>query len=182
MMHRREVYRWGTVVLSGLIALGLAVPGVAYVCSPLLSRKGKQQGAGEDQDDGFRPLALLGDLEENRPRAFPIVDERQDAWVKYPREPIGTVWLMLRSGGESPRVLAFSAECPHLGCAVNLSADGQEYLCPCHSSAFRLSDGAPTNNVPPRGLDPLEIRVEGEEIQVRYQRFRSQTKERIPVA
>lgn len=183
MTHRRDfLYRAGTIVLSALGAAVLAVPGAAYLLSPILRRaSASAEGA---ETEGFAPLARLGELEEGVPKGFPIVAERTDAWVKYPKEPIGSVWLVRRPEGAGPRVVAFSAECPHLGCGVNLSADRRSFACPCHNSAFRL-DGTPINEIPPRPLDSLEVALgDGDDpmVSVRFRRFRSQTEEKIPLA
>src|SRR5262249_38166883 len=118
-MNRRDLYRYGTIALGNLVALTLAVPGVAYLLDPL--RRRTRQG-------DFEPLTRLGQLTEGVPQGFPIIDERQDAWVKYPREPVGSVWLIRQPAGSKEPVIAFSAECPHLGCAVNLSADAKSFL------------------------------------------------------
>ena len=84
-MNRRDFHRYGTIVLGKVVALTLAVPGVAYLLDPL-QRSSK---AGE-----LQKLAKLSELTVGEPRAFAVIDERQDAWVKYPREPIGSVWLI----------------------------------------------------------------------------------------
>ena len=80
-------------------------------------------------------------------------------------------------------MIAFTSECPHLGCAVNLTADGKGFLCPCHTSAFDL-EGKPKNQVPPRPMDRLEVELtEGDdpEVRVKFQRFRTQSEEKIPL-
>jgi menaquinol-cytochrome c reductase iron-sulfur subunit len=175
-MNRRDFYRYGTIVLGNLVALALAVPGVAYLIDPL-RRKSKE--------GDFDTLTRLGQLQEGVPRAFPIIDERQDAWVKYPREPVGSVWLIRQPAGAKEPVIAFTAECPHLGCAVNLSGDGKSFLCPCHTSSFDF-DGKPRNQVPPRAMDRLEVKLSNgadpdSEVQVKFQRFRTQSEEKIPL-
>jgi Rieske Fe-S protein len=174
-MNRRDFYRYGTLALGGLVGLALAVPGVAYVIDPLRRKSG--QG-------GFQKLTSLGALPVGEPRSFAVIGEKHDAWVKYPREPIGSVWLVRQPEGAKPAVLAFTAECPHLGCAVNLAADGKSFLCPCHTSNFDFT-GRPLNSVPPRGMDPLEVELSDgpdPEVRVRFQRFRTQEKGRVPLA
>jgi menaquinol-cytochrome c reductase iron-sulfur subunit len=173
-LPRRRFLEAATVALGGLIAAVLAVPGVAYVLSPL-RRKG---GEGT-----FHTLTRLGQLQVGVPKLFSIVEERQDAWVKYPPEPVGSVWLVRQPPGSDPAVLAMQSECPHLGCAVNLKPDRSGFLCPCHTSAFTL-EGAPTNKVPPRPMDRLDVELtpgEDPEIRVRFQRYRTQSEERIPL-
>lgn len=173
-MNRRDFYRFGTTVLGGLLTLGLAVPGVAYLLDPLGKRRGTAR---------VYPLAKLNELEVGIPRSFPIVDERQDAWVKYPKEPIGLVWLVRQPDGSKTPVEAFQAECPHLGCAINLSGDKKSFRCPCHDSAFTFQ-GKPENNIPPRPMDRLEVEPIGADqmVSVKFERFRAQSEEKIPLA
>jgi Rieske Fe-S protein len=173
-MTRRDVFRFATVGLSSLIALVLAIPGVAYIVSPL---RRKTDGA------GFETLTRLNQLTPGVPRSFAVIQDRRDAWVTYPREPVGSVWLIRQPDGTDPPVLAFTAECPHLGCAVNLTADATGFLCPCHTSSFQL-DGRPKNQVPPRPMDRLEVQLssgEEPEVRVKFQRFRTQSEEQIPL-
>ena len=174
-MNRRDVYRLATGLLGGAAALILAVPGAAYLLDPL--RRVTRAGS-------FRRVARLGDLKVGEPRSFAVIDERRDAWVKYPREPVGSVWLVRQPDGADPPVVAFTAECPHLGCAVGLAANGKSFLCPCHTSDFDFR-GEPQNRVPPRPMDRLDVELSGDkdpEVRVRFQRFRAQEKERIPLA
>jgi Rieske Fe-S protein len=176
-MNRRDFYRYGTIVLGNVVAFVLAVPGVAYLIDPL--RRKSRQG-------DFTTLTRLDQLAVGQPRAFPIIDVRQDAWVKYPPEPIGSVWLIRQPDGAKEPVIALTAECPHLGCAVNLAADGKSFLCPCHTSNFDFQ-GEPLNAVPPRPMDRLEVKFSrgnepDSEVQVKFQRFRTQSEEKIPLA
>ncbi|MDB5351886.1 MAG: Rieske Fe-S protein [Planctomycetota bacterium] len=175
-MTRRDFYTYGTMVLGGLMSAALAVPGVAYLLDPLGKRRGSAR---------VYPLAKLSELEVGIPRSFQIVDERQDAWVNYPKEPIGTVWLVRQAPGSADPVIAFQAECPHLGCAVNLAPEKNAFRCPCHNSSFTLS-GTPGNKIPPRGMDRLDVEATGPPqdptIRVKFERFRSQSERKIPLA
>ena len=177
-MTRRDFHRLGSIVLTGLIKLVIAVPAVAFLVSPL-RRKRAEAG-----DAAFTPLTSLSQLKVGVPRSFAIIQDRTDAWVKYPSEPVGSVWLIRQPAGAKPEVIAFSAECPHLGCAINLSADGKSFLCPCHTSAFTF-EGTPENQVPPRPMDKLDVELTTEsdpKVRVKFQRFRTLAEERIPLA
>ncbi|MFM1800681.1 MAG: hypothetical protein RJA81_33 [Planctomycetota bacterium] len=177
---RRSFHKIASVVLGSVIGAVLTVPGVAFILSPILKTK---ESSDSTEGDGFQHLAKISDLEDGIPRVFPVLGKTKDAWVQYPEEPIGSVWLV-RNGKD---VQAFSAECPHLGCAVNMGPDGKSFFCPCHTSAFEF-DGKPKNAVPPRGLDSLEVRLapspsgEDPEIQVKFQRFRTAIPEKTPLA
>ncbi|CAN5611417.1 hypothetical protein BH23PLA1_BH23PLA1_43800 [soil metagenome] len=179
MMNRRHLFSFGAVALTGLLSLALAVPGVAYLLTPLRRR--------EEADAEFHPLARLGELPVGVPKSFAVIEARQDAWVKYPPEPVGSVWLIRTAEGSDPPVLAFTAECPHLGCAINLSGDARSFLCPCHTSAFTL-EGDRLNKIPPRGMDALEVApIEDPSnseslVQVKFQRFRTMIEEKKPLA
>ena len=91
--------------------------------------------------------------------------------MKYPSEPVGSVWLIRQPAGAKPEVIAFTAECPHLGCAINLAADGKSFLCPCHTSAFDF-EGKPQNQVPPRPMDRLDVELTADpdpKVRVKFQ-------------
>jgi menaquinol-cytochrome c reductase iron-sulfur subunit len=174
-MTRREFYRLAARALGFLIGLVLVVPGAAYLLSPLRRRR---------QDAGFAPIARLSQLPVGVPRSYPIVQDRRDAWVRYPREPVGSVWLVRQRDGAQPAIRAFTSECPHLGCPINVASDGTSFQCPCHTSSFDL-EGNPLNHVPPRPMDQLEVELSEEtdpEVRVKFQRFRAQTEEKIALA
>lgn len=61
---------------------------------------------------------------------------------------------------------AFSAICTHLDCTVQYREDRQEIWCACHNGKYDLS-GKNVSGPPPRPLDPLEVRVRGDEIVVK---------------
>ena len=174
-MNRRGFYATAANILGGLTALAVAIPGIGYLLDPLFRNA---------SEGGFRRLPTsLGELPVGVPRQFPIVDRSRDAWVSYPPEPIGSVWLVRQPEGTEPPLIAFSAECPHLGCAVNLSPDGDQFVCPCHTSAFAL-DGDRLNSVPPRPLDRLDVQIPDDPngpILVDYQRFQTQTEAKVPL-
>ncbi len=177
-MTRRDFYRYGSIVLGGLIKLVVVVPAIAFLVSPLRRRS---SAAG---DGAFEALTSLSQLKVGVPRSFTIIQDQTDAWVKYPSEPVGSVWLIRQPAGAKPEVIAFTAECPHLGCAINLSADGKSFLCPCHTSAFD-SDGKPENQVPPRPMDRLDLELSAEpdpKVGIKFQRFRTLAEEKIPLA
>lgn len=104
-----------------------------------------------------------------------VVDRPKDAWNLMPPTEVGRVFLM-RSG---EKLLALSTICPHLGCQVDADNDKGIFRCPCHDTDFALS-GAVTRGPSPRGLDELEARVTGGMVEIRYQRFKIATKDKVP--
>ena len=173
-MTRRRWFEVLAIGLGNVMGLVIAIPGVAYLLDPL--RKSARAG-------GFEPLARLDSLQVGVPQSFSIMATRQDAWVSYPKEPVGSVWLIRQPDGSTPPVIAYTAECPHLGCAVNVTKDGKSFACPCHNSAFEL-DGKPINPIPPRGLDALDVELSKDadpQVLVKFARFRTMSKEKTPL-
>jgi menaquinol-cytochrome c reductase iron-sulfur subunit len=76
---------------------------------------------------------------------------------------------------------AFSARCPHEGCQVEWRDDGNQFVCPCHSSKW-TRDGERVAGPTKRGLDPLEVRSSADgKVEVRYVTYALDTDERIQV-
>lgn len=173
MPTRRGFYRFGSSLIGGALGIGLAIPGVAYLIDPL-----RRSGGGSTIK---RELTRLGQLTVGKPQAFPIIAERRDAWVKHPPEPIGAVWLVRQPDGSDPPVIALSAECPHLGCLIGTGEGG--FACPCHGAVFGLS-GEKRNAVSPRGMDTLAVELSKDDdplVTVLFQRYRTQSQEKIPL-
>jgi Rieske Fe-S protein len=87
----------------------------------------------------------------------------------------------LRRAAASGPPQAFTAVCPHLGCFVDYKPAAQRFQCPCHNSAW-TPDGEridPKNCPSPRGLDPLQVELRGNEVWVIYQRFRGGIADRV---
>lgn len=59
--------------------------------------------------------------------------------------------------------LAFSARCPHQGCPVSSVADNT-ITCNCHGSTFDAATGDRLGGPAPRGLEALDVTVEGDAV------------------
>ncbi len=60
---------------------------------------------------------------------------------------------------------AFSAICSHLDCTVQYREDRQVIWCACHNGVYDLN-GKNISGPPPRPLDPLEVKMRGDQIVV----------------
>lgn len=108
-----------------------------------------------------------------RPRRSPTPDGDFGAIVTagpvdgFPRNsvtafPRGHFYLArLADGG----FLAISRRCTHLGCTVPWIAEDNQFLCPCHSSAFDIR-GAVIRAPAPRPLDIYPLTIENEVVRV----------------
>lgn len=165
--QRRKVL---TVVACGAgvaTATVAAIPAVGVVLGAPDARGPGRAARGE----GWTRVAGIDELPEGTPLQRPIEGAEGDAWMVSPRRRLGAVFVLREGAG----VRAWSAACPHVGCLVEWSSD--HYVCRCHDSAFSR-DGRLTNGVAPRGLDPLEARVENGVVFVRFERFRLGVPER----
>lgn len=59
--------------------------------------------------------------------------------------------------------IALSRVCTHLGCLVNYNEEEKRLVCPCHAGVFDL-EGRVLSGPPPRPLQQLPLKVEGNKI------------------
>ncbi len=142
---RRSFFEAAILGLGAAIGAALGLTAFEYLLAP---PKSAQQNAwiviGEF--DGFAagaPLEVA--FRRTRTDAWKVVNEKDTAWVV--KRPDGGVTV-------------FGPQCTHLGCAYHWDDGRQEFVCPCHSSLFRI-DGSVVSGPAPRPLDRYETKVEG---------------------
>jgi menaquinol-cytochrome c reductase iron-sulfur subunit len=140
---------------AALITGGIAVltplgVGIASFLTPLFRRSKSPQVR----------VALLDQVpDDGRPRYFPVVAAREDAWTRYPGQRVGAVYLVRQPGEAMPT--AFTAKCPHAGCFIGYTPGEELFKCPCHTSSFKL-DGTRARGdaeVAPRDMDTLPVEI-----------------------
>jgi menaquinol-cytochrome c reductase iron-sulfur subunit len=178
---RRGFLAKALAFLTGGVLVTLpAAAGFTFFLDPLLRKRGSTGGAeGRRDAEGFLPVTPLAAIPaDGRPQIFTVYDDTVDAWNKFANQPVGRVFLRKLPDGS---VSAFNVRCPHLGCAVDYRPSQNDYLCPCHMSAFDL-EGHKKNEIPPRNLDSLDVKVKNAEVWVRYEVFKAGTPDRIVVS
>ncbi|HEY4180721.1 MAG TPA: ubiquinol-cytochrome c reductase iron-sulfur subunit [Kofleriaceae bacterium] len=113
-------------------------------------------------------IGSIGKLTVNAPptRIEIIAPTIKDAWTAQSDVLLGAAWVRRTSETE---VKAYSAVCPHLGCAVGW--EGQSFLCPCHDSKF-AADGTKMTGPSERGLDELPIQIDGDRLKLTWVRYK----------
>jgi menaquinol-cytochrome c reductase iron-sulfur subunit len=151
--NRRSFFAAAAAILAGSVAVLTPIGvGIASFLTPLFRKSQSSQVR----------VALLDQVpDDGRPRYFPVVAEREDAWTRYPAQRIGAVYLVRKAGEAKPT--AFTAKCPHAGCFIGYTPGEDLFKCPCHTSSFQL-DGTRARGdaeVAPRDMDtlPVEIRL-----------------------
>ena len=161
---RREFLSKAVSIVAGGAIVAVPVgAGLATLVGPLVA----------DGQGGIKiRLASFEDVpQDGSPKLYQVVAERKDAWTKYPKKPLGSVFLRrLESGG----VEAFNSSCPHAGCSVGFKSLEVGYYCPCHESVFLLDGSKGEVCVSPRGLDSLEVdqeKLKDGDVWVTFQNF-----------
>jgi|GEM_PF-194203 len=197
---RRRFLRWLVHGLNTLVGVVLGFPVVCYLL-------GGRQRSGDSQ--GYRRVARLSDIlrggqisRSTGKRIYEVAvrDTRRDAWMIYPNEILGRVWLVYDPKAALPAddqqafepgeaLKAFTSVCPHLGCSISYHAESDRFLCPCHTGTFDVT-GQRVSGPPPRPMDWLEVRLVRDPesprhnpdyfVEVRYQTFWPEKAERIP--
>ena len=116
-------------------------------------------------------VAPLSELKGAKPITRKVVAEHVEGWARTFAEH--HVYVLPANNNQ-----VLSAICPHEGCEVAWESETNTFACPCHDSNF-TADGARITGPARRGLDPLPSRVENGKLQVQYQFFANNTKERI---
>lgn len=170
-IERREFLKAAAcTVLGGCCFAAPIVAGVAVISAPL-QQKGSQVEV---------KLATLDALPVGgAPKLFQIVTDRRDAWTQFPKQAIGSVFLLRKSESE---IVAFHSSCPHLGCAVEFRDEASVFYCPCHDSSFAKSGEVVGKSPSLRGLDTLEVEVRGKDVWVKFINFKAGIREKVPVS
>ena len=90
--------------------------------------------------------AKVGELKRNSSKIF-----------KFGSKPA----LLLHTAADEWK--AFMATCTHLNCTVQYRDDLRQIWCACHGGMYDLQ-GRNVSGPPPRPLDPLQVRVQGEDV------------------
>jgi Rieske Fe-S protein len=170
--NRRSFLKGATLALGGAVGVIFAVPLVRYLLFPVGR---KVVSSAVEPVDVIAESALVAG---GPPVQVAIVAaEQRDAWGKRDKVGVGSAWLSKDTSG---KVTAFSAVCPHLGCAIGYDETTKAFRCPCHKSAFDR-EGAKQAGPAKRGMDPLPVAVAGGRVKLTFIRFRPDVPDRTPV-
>jgi menaquinol-cytochrome c reductase iron-sulfur subunit len=181
--QRRSFFvRLAAIICGGFVALFPFAAGLGVAIDPW---RRKSKSVAGDERSNLVPICPLAALPaDGVPRAFPVVADITDGWTRAAKQRIGMIFMIRTDADGKSNVVAFNAECPHLGCFVDYNAADQHFECPCHKSAF-AKDGEKLYGPSRRGLDSLPVKfqdVEGQqEILVAFQKFQKGIAERTPV-
>jgi len=119
----------------------------------------------------LRPLK--GKNQSKSMSATKIVGNVEDFQVNTVTTDRANKLLMVREADGG--FLALSLTCPHLGCLVSWDETKNQFICPCHASAFDKV-GNLINSPAPRPLDYFPIMIEAGKIKIDFSKKTKRTK------
>lgn len=141
---RRSLPAYLVYLLNGIVGAAVAIPAALYL---LVSNSSASDGQ-------WTPAGDLASLPLNTPTELTYERVRQDGW-NIVREK-ATAWVTKASDSE---VAAFHPQCTHLGCAYHWEGDKNQFICPCHASAFD-PQGRVVGGPAPRALDSFQTKIQ----------------------
>lgn len=129
------------VVITG----ALGVPALRYLFFPPRLKKNAEWVEAGDVAQLQPDVPEEVVFRKNRVDGWKVTSEKSTAWVvKLP----------------DSKVVAYTPQCTHLGCAYHWDEDNKNFLCPCHTSTFDVH-GKVLSGPAPRPLDQYKVKLEG---------------------
>ena len=146
MSTTRRSFHRTVIQLAGAAIAGLfALPASVYLFF-------KPRSASSDD---LVEIADVSELKVGEPQEVIYYRTRVDGWKRTKEK--ATTWVVKTPNDQ---VVAFSPQCPHLGCIYHWENPRESFICPCHDSAFS-PEGVVTDGPAPRNLDRYVSKVEG---------------------
>jgi menaquinol-cytochrome c reductase iron-sulfur subunit len=168
---RRKFLKVATCAIGGGVGLVIAAPVLTLLGDP----------AGKVTVTLPTAPLDLGLAEQFRAGAEPhrvdvIAPIVKDGWMAATNVVLGAAWIRRTA---PDKLVALSAVCPHLGCAVGWDAAAGNFLCPCHDSRFSVA-GDKLTGPSERGLDELPLKVVNGRLQLTWVRYKTGQTAREP--
>lgn len=146
---RRKFHLAVIYAMWAVITGALSLPAAIYLLIPPKSAK---------KDSEWIEAGDVSQLKPDIPEEFVFRRNRLDGWKLISEKT--TAWVVRR---KDEKVIAFTPQCTHLGCAYHYDAKNREFLCPCHTSTFGL-DGKVLTGPAPRALDRFDVKLAGNKL------------------
>ena len=168
---RRKFLKVATCAIGGGVGLAVAGPVLTLLADP--AGKMTVPTPTAPLDLGLAEQFRVGAEPRRVDVVAPIV---KDAWVASRNVVLGAAWIRRTA---PDKLVALSAICPHLGCAIGWDAAARNFLCPCHDSRFSVS-GDKMTGPSERGMDELPLAVVDGRLQLTWVRYKTGQTTREP--
>ena len=160
---RRKFLKVATCAIGGGVGLVVAAPVLTLLVDP--ATRVTVTGPTAPLDLGPAEHFHVGAEPRKVDVVAPII---KDAWTAARNVVLGSAWVRRTA---TDKVVALSAVCPHLGCAVGWDGAAGNFLCPCHDSRFS-PEGTKLIGPSERGMDELPISVVEGRLQLTWVRYK----------
>jgi len=149
-VSRQDFLKLVGLALSGLMAMLIAIPGVAFVLNYLFV----------PSRPAWIKIGAVGKFKEGETVPVEFEDPYSLPWDGVSGNR--TAWLRRV---EDDNFLAFAINCTHLGCPVRWEAGAELFMCPCHGGVF-YSNGDVAAGPPPFPMHRYPVRVSNGQVEI----------------
>ena len=168
---RRKFLKVATCAIGGGVGLSVAAPVLTLLVDP--AKKVTVTTPTTPLDIGSAEQFRVGAEPRRVDVVAPIV---KDAWMAARNVVLGAAWIRRTA---PDKLVALSAICPHLGCAIGWDTAAGNFLCPCHDSRFSVV-GDRLTGPSERGMDELPVSVVDGRLQLTWIRYKTGQSVREP--
>jgi cytochrome b6-f complex iron-sulfur subunit len=164
-MKRRNFLSW-----VGVGTLATSLPMVLAACNSASQNSAAEEAAPTASEEPAQPTSEEVEVANNTPAegfvaVGTVADLDSQGFIANEDIEGGPV-IVIRDPAAADSLIALDSRCPHRGCAVEWQATDTQFLCPCHQSIFE-PDGNVVSGPATSGLEPLEARIEGDQVLVK---------------
>src|ERR1043166_1554335 len=153
---RRKFLKVATCAIGGGVGIAIAAPVLTLLADP--AGKITVTSPTTPLDLGLAAQFRAGAEPRKVDIVAPII---KDAWTASQNVVLGAAWIRRTA---ADKIVALSAICPHLGCAIGWDSAARNFLCPCHDSRFSAA-GDKLTGPSERGMDELPLDVKDGRLQ-----------------
>jgi menaquinol-cytochrome c reductase iron-sulfur subunit len=195
---RRQFMANATIVIGGIIGVGLAIPIVGSLVtpaggattgewSPLTAQEFKSL-----EHATSKPVKMTFTL-KSKDSYLPEQSTEEYVWgIKTTPEKFKAARPDVFTNGPNAKpdvpydvvnmgFVIFSPICPHLGCRFNWDDSANRFKCPCHGSQYTF-EGEHVAGPADRGLDPLPFQEKSGIAEIMWIRYKSTVSDRIVIS
>ncbi|WP_423146034.1 ubiquinol-cytochrome c reductase iron-sulfur subunit [Rubrolithibacter danxiaensis] len=148
---RRNFLMKLSLAFSAIAATAAGIPVLGALFEPLL----------EKDKQSWRNIGQLKDFSVGNTRLVKFANADVKPWAGVTAKT--AAWVR-REGEEN--LLAFAANCTHLGCPVRWEEDAELFMCPCHGGVY-YKDGTVAAGPPPKSLTRYQVRIKNGIVQIK---------------
>lgn len=150
-LDRRKFLVRLSLLMGAIPAALVSVPILSALLGPLLQRQ-KQE---------WRRVAKLEEIPVGSTKLITYINADPLPWAGVTAR--SAAWLRRESENE---LVAFAANCSHLGCPVRWEDKAQLFMCPCHGGVY-YKDGTVAAGPPPKPLTKIDVRINRQTIEIK---------------